>query len=243
MSRRLAVPTLCAFLAVVSVARASGGESIASAPTVVYGQVMAGGGMRQEFWRMHLYGGDRVTFIADLGVEPQILGGSQEYGFTLYDPSVTDYNIRNVSPATEAAPIGGKNEFTIQSPFSGLGTLDVCQGNILADDPCGSWWDLDPQADPYSFTATVRHATSLTVSAPTIARSGASVTIRASASSPAGTPQGTCLIQKRLAPLVAGRCSRRIRLGHGRRALVHIAFVPDDGWQAASGHRTIHIAQ
>ena len=66
----------------------------------------------------------------------------------------TDYNIRNLSAATEAAPIGGKNEFTIQSPFSGLGTLDVCQGNLLADDPCGSWWDLDPKADPYSFTAT-----------------------------------------------------------------------------------------
>jgi hypothetical protein len=138
------------------------------------------------------------------------------------------------------------DEFFLKSSFSGIGTLDICEGLVESSRPCGQLavdiiTPLVKQADPYSFTATVRHATSLIISAPTIARSGASVTIRANLSSPAGTPQGNCLMQNHLVPVIAGRCSRRIRLGHGHAQTVHVAFVPDDGWQPASGHRVIRI--
>jgi hypothetical protein len=243
MIHRLAVPTLCVFLAVASVAHANGGESIASAPTLAYGQLMAGGGLEQEFWRMQLYSGDKITFLANLEGPPFLV----EYGFTLYNSSVTDYNLRDASASDEAAPSGGKNQFFLKSPFSGVGTLDICQGLVETSQPCGQLavdiiTPLRKQAEPYSYTATVTHATGLTIAAPTIARSGASVTVRASVTSPAGTPQGTCLIQKHLAPVVAGRCSGRFRLGHGHRQTVHVTFVPDDGWQAASGHRAIRLA-
>ncbi|MGH3439574.1 MAG: hypothetical protein ACRDRN_24345 [Sciscionella sp.] len=244
MTRYLSVLAgLLVLLAAPTASLASGGDSIADAPTLVYGQVTAGGGLREEFWRMQLYESDRVTFTADLGVEGQILGGTQEYGFTLYAPSVTDYNIRSASAATEAAPIGGKNEFVLKSPFSGLGTLDVCQGNLEADNSCGEWWDLDPEALPYSFTATISHATTLTVSTPSLARRGSRVTVRARVQSPAGTPEGACLIHGAEAPLDDGQCAKRIRLGRGSRQTVRVAFVPNQGWQGASAHRTILLAR
>jgi hypothetical protein len=246
VTRRLAVPIFCAVsLLAASAAHASGGESIASAPAVVYRQVMAGGGLEQEFWRMQLYSGDKITFLADLGSNPEY--GTREFGFTLYSPSVTDYNLRDASASNEAALNAGKNEFFLKSSFSGVGTLDICEGLVESSRPCGQLavdiiTPLVKQADPYSFTATVRHATSLAISAPTIARRGANATIRANLSSPAGTPQGNCLIQRHLVPTVAGRCALRVRLGHGHAQTVRVAFVPDDGWQPASGRRTIRLA-
>ena len=41
------------------------------APPLAYGQVAAGGGLQQEFWHLQLYSGDRVTFLADLGSNPE----------------------------------------------------------------------------------------------------------------------------------------------------------------------------
>jgi hypothetical protein len=235
---------LCLTLAVLPAsAFASGGSSIASAPPLTYGEVAAGGGLQQEFWHLQLYSGDKVTFLADLGSNPEY--GTREYGFTLYAPTVTDYNLRNASASTEAAPSSGKNEFVLKSPFSGVGTLDICEGNVESSSPCGELGvdiitPLTRQADPYSFTATVTHATSLEVSAPTLARGGSRVTIRASVQSPAGTPGGSCLIQKHLVSLVAGRCALRLRL-HGSTQKIGVVFVPSDGWQAASGHRTVRL--
>jgi hypothetical protein len=237
----LSTVCLCA-LTSTSSAIASGGGSIASAPMLGYGQVTAGGGAEQEFWHLQLFSGDKITFIANLGGKPYL----NEYAFTLYSPSITDYNLREAKASTEAALNGGQNEFVLTSPFSGLGTLDVCQGNVEASRPCGELavdiiTPLSKQADPYSFTASVVHATALTISAPTIARRNSTITVRATVSSPAGVPGGNCLIAKRLEPLVNGRCIRRIRLGRGSKQTVPVAFVPEDGWQATAGHRTIRV--
>jgi hypothetical protein len=236
---------LCLALAMLpTAASASGGSSIASAPTLAYGQVAAGGGLQQEFWHLQLYSGDKLTFLADLGSNPEY--GTREYGFTLYSPSVSDYNLRDATASAEVAPSSGKNEFVLKSPFSGAGTLDICEGVVESTRPCGQLGVdvvtlLTGQADPYSFTATVTHATSLEVSAPTLAQSGSRVTIRASVQSPAGTPEGSCLVQKHLVPLVGGRCALRLRLGHTGKQKIGVAFVPNDGWQAASGHRTVRL--
>ncbi|HTD09925.1 MAG TPA: hypothetical protein VK680_13635 [Solirubrobacteraceae bacterium] len=231
-------------LLLASTAAASGGSSVAGAPTLAWGQLTAGGGLEQEFWHLQLYSGDRITFLAELGSNPQY--GTREYGFTLYSPSVTDYNLRDAGAANEAALSAGKNEFTLTSPFSGVGTLDVCEGLVESSQPCGELavdiiTPLVKQADPYSFTATVTHATSLLVSAPTLARRGSTVAVRASVQSPAGTPQGRCLIQGRLASLVGGRCSRRLRLAHGCKQTIRVEFVASEGWQAASSDRTVRL--
>lgn len=229
---------------IAATALASGGGSVAAAPMLAYGQVVAGGGLEQEFWRLPLYSGDRITFLAELGSNPEY--GTREYGFTLYSPSVTDYNLRDAGASNEAALSAGKNEFTLTSPFSGVGTLDVCEGLVESSQPCGELavgiiTPLVKQADPYSFTATITHTTSLLISVPTLARRGSIAIVRASVQSPAGAPQGSCLIQGRLVTLTGGKCVKRVRLGLGRRQTIRVSFVPDDGWQAGSGHRTIRL--
>jgi hypothetical protein len=227
-----------------STAAASGGNSIVGAPTLAWGQVTAGGGVEQEFWHLQLYSGDRITFLAELGSNPEY--GTREYGFTLYSPSITDYNLRDAGAANEAALSAGKNEFSLTSPFSGIGTLDVCEGVVESSQPCGELavdiiTPLVKQADPYSFTASVIHATALTIVAPTIARRGSTITVQATVSSPAGVPSGNCLIARRLEPVTSGRCGRRIRLGRGSRQTVPVTYVPEAGWQAAAGHRTVRL--
>lgn len=239
----LAMCGLCSALAMLpGTAAASGGSSIADAPTLVYGQVTAGGGMKQEFWRLPLYSGDKVTFLANLEARPEL--GVPGWGFSLYGPSTTDYTINSEGAADDAIPPAAKDRFYLTSPFTGLGTLDVCEGGLLTSEPCGLLKTQEyiiSAAEPYSFTATVTHATSLEISAPTLAQSGSSVTVRASVQSPAGIPQGNCLIQGAVVPLTAGRCAKHIRLGHGRKQRIGVAFVPNDGWQAASGHRTVRL--
>ncbi len=234
---------ICALLAIMATVpastQASGGTSIADAPTLAYGQVTAGGGLEQEFWRLQLSSGDKVTFTADLGENPEY--GPREWGFVLYAPSVTDYTIRDANAADQAASRPGKNEFSLKSPFSGQGTLDICEGGEPFLRPCGMEEVLAPHADPYSFTATVTHATSLQITAPTLARRGSSITVRASVESPAGTPQGSCLIKGRLTALTSGHCAQRTRLGHGRKQTIGVEFVGDEGWESASGSRTIRL--
>jgi hypothetical protein len=215
------LPVVLAALAALVLApsaAASGGSSIADAPALAYGQVSAGGGLEQEFWRVALYSGDKITFLANLEGEP-----FREYGFTLYGPAVTDYNLRSAGSSDEAALSGGKNEFFLKAPFSGTGTLDVCQGLVENTQPCGQLavdiiTPLLKQAEPYSFTATVTHATSLQITAPTLARPGAIVTVRASVNSPAGTPQGSCLIQGRVAPVAGAPGACGSATGAGRRS-------------------------
>ncbi len=242
-TRRLATLTATLLLTLLSPgsAQASGGGSIATAPMLGLGQVTAGGGLQQEFWRIALSSGDRITFLADLS-GPVF----KNYAFTLYPPTVTDYNLRSADAANELIATGGKNELFLTAPFSGLGTLDICEGSILATTPCGRAaadfvQNLEGQADPYSFTATIAHATTLAISAPTLAKQGSRVTVRATVSSPAGVPQGTCLIAGKPAPVTSGRCSGHVHLGHGHRQRIGVEFVPDAGWQAASGHRTIRL--
>jgi hypothetical protein len=67
------------------------------------------------------------------------------------------------------------------------------------------------------------------------------ITVRATISSPAGVPQGNCLIQNQLVPLKDGHCSQRLRLGRGRKQTVGVSFVPEDGWLGAEGHRNIRL--
>jgi hypothetical protein len=244
-TRRLAIlaATISLVLLLPGSAQASGGGSIATAPMLGLGQVTAGGGLQQEFWRVALYSGDRITFLADLS-GPVF----KNYAFTLYPPTVTDYNLRSADAANELIATNGKNELFLTSPFSGLGTLDICEGSILATTPCGRAasdfvQNLEGQADPYSFTATIAHATTLAISAPTLARRGSRITVRATLNSPAGVPQGNCLISGKPYPVTGGQCTGRVRLGHAHRQTIHVEFVPDDGWQASVGHRTIRLVR
>jgi hypothetical protein len=229
---------IAALLVSPAVGMASGGGSIAAAPLLpLDGSLQTGGGMRGEFWRMQLFGGDKVT------IDMELSGGEYPADLFLIAPNVTDFTLQDIHATLDLSARIGKSQNVMQAPSSGLWTLDICQqtvGHFCS--PYGGEY-FGSQAEPYSFTATVAHAVSLQVSAPSLARRRSTATVQARVSSPAGTPQGACLIQGAQAPLAGGQCSRRIRLGRGTRQTIHVSFVPDDSWQAASAHRTIRLVR
>lgn len=204
---------------------ASGGTSIASAPTLAYGLLEAGGGSQSEFWRMPVTSGDRVTFDIDNELD-------QDLDFRLRPPTTTDYTVRQ-NLEDGLGPISkGKTEVSWLAPFSGDAVLWIT-----------NWRDSPERMGSYTFTATVTHAAHMTISAPVLARHGTTVTTRATVTSPAGTPEGACLIQGTEAQLQAGQCAAQVRLSvRGRTQKLRASFVPADGWQAASASRTIRLA-
>jgi hypothetical protein len=231
----LAVVVLCP-----AASLASGGSSIASAPTLVYGQLENGGGTHDEYWHLQTYAGDKLTMDIDFG--------SNNLGtIDVWAPAVTDYTIKQAQAYWSKVSDGyelGKFQFHITSPFTGLNTMAICARNGGDCNPATSGGiNTYILTEPFSFTITDAHQTSLAITAPRLARRGATITVRAAVRSSAGTPEGACLIQGAEAPLAAGQCSKRVRLGHGRRQTIRVSFVPDDGWQPTSGRRTIRLAR
>lgn len=224
MPRRIShalTAALAVALALPVAAQASGGASIAEAPSLTYGQLEGGGGLAQEFWRLPLYTGDQVTFTVDVA--------EREYrDFELYAPATTDYSLSNAQSVSRKVLEGGKREFKLTSPFTGLGVLEVLPGSHY-------------EADPYTFTATVSHATTLAVTAPRLARKGSTVTVHATVQSPAGVPEGNCLIDGTSTPLASGGCSASVHLPQARRDAVRVSFLGSDGWQNASSDRSIRL--
>jgi len=213
-------------LSLTSAAFASGGASIAEAPTLPVGTLISGGGQPwHQYYRLPLYGSDEVTLDLEMpgaGACPAALV------LSLYQPQVTDYQIEAARPLDSTGWVEpGKHEFKWLSPFTGAGIVQAsgCNSGIAA----------------FNLLITVAHQTAVTVHAPTLAKRGSVVIVSAIVQSPAGVPQGTCLIAGRPAPLTNGRCERRVRLRHGHRQTVGAQFVPDDGWQASAGHRTIQL--
>jgi hypothetical protein len=159
---------------------------------------------------------------------PQAGGCPAALVLSLYPPQINDYQIETARPLDSTGWVEpGKHEYTWISPFTGAGIVQAngCNNGIAA----------------FNLITTVAHSTAVTVHAPTLARRGSAVVVSALVQSPAGVPQGTCLIQRHPAPLVGGQCQQRVRLGHGRRQSIGVQFVPDDGWQASSGRRAIRL--
>lgn len=224
------VVAFVALLALASVSNASGGASIASAPTVSLGALESGGGPpSQQYWRLPLVAGDALTL--DVEDTPQAHECPDSIDLSLYEPSVTDYQIAQAQPVHTTGYLNssGKQEFKWTSPFTGAGIFQAsgCNNGITS----------------FTFIATVVHPTLLSVHAPALARRGSLITVSALVRSPAGVPQGSCLISGKPAPVTGGQCSGRVRLGHGHRQTIRVAFVPEDGWQASAGHRTIRLVR
>jgi hypothetical protein len=225
--------SLTALLTLPAASFASGAESIAEAPPLALGGVESAGGHYIDFWRTQLFSGDVVTVDADLSTyDADIL-------FNLYAPTVNDYTLSQAEPIAETGYLsGGKQQFTLRSSVTGLGTLAVCRTEDRTCDNGGAG-----DEPPFTFTASVTHAVSLAIAAPILARPKSRITVSAVVQSPAGTPEGACLIQGAEAPLTDGHCTLRVRLGRSGRQTVRVSFVPDDGWQEASGTRHIRLAR
>jgi hypothetical protein len=234
------VAALVAALLLATTVSASGGGSIATAPELPLGQVVAGGGQKADFWRVQLFAGDRLTFKASFPGDE--FDAPEYYEFSLYAPVIEDFSYANASSVANnpESDVYGLTEFAFTSPFTGLGTLVVCEGDYREQGCSGQIYPTDPM-DAYTFTAAIAHATNLAISTPAIARRRSTITVRATISSPAGVPQGNCLIQNQLVPLKDGHCSQRLRLGRGRKQTVGVSFVPEDGWLGAEGHRSVRL--
>lgn len=219
-----------ALLVFIPSSLAAGGDTIASAPTIVPGQLQVGTGgarHRPEYWRMDLTQGDQMTVRTDFEDN-----GRQDNGtnLSLFSPAVDDYTLRDAQPVANHEIFVGKSEFTLTSPFTGLGTIQFC---------CG--YDI-PQA--LSFTITIAHLTNVLVtSAPRHVTRGHSFRISARVQSPAGTPTGACVFRpvsgrgahsRGPVPLTDGKCTARVGAGQGRSVRYRVRFEAEEGWRDAS---------
>jgi hypothetical protein len=227
-----ALASLTALLIAPAASFASGAESIAEAPPLNLGGVESAGGHFIDFWRTQLFSGDVMTVDADLSsYDGDIL-------FDLYAPTVNDYTLSQAEPLAETGYLSaGKQQFVLRSSVTGVGTLAVCS---TEDRTCDNGGAGEP---PFTFAASITHAVTLAISAPILARPKSRVAVSVVVQSPAGTPEGACLIQGVEATLTDGHCTGRVRLGRFGRQTVRVSFVPDDGWQEASGTRHIRLAR
>ena len=230
---RVAALAASALALLESPSAAAGGDSIASAPLLSYGDLQVGGGKEKEYWRLDLVAGDRLTLRVDFGEL------NSSYSFDLFDPGVDDFTLSESTPAVhEEMPLYGspKRELRVEVPFTGRGTLGVCLingGNCATYDPIAV-------SRTFSFLPSVSHKTAVTIRAPR--RSGQAIVISARVQSPAGAPVGICLVNDRSVPVRAGTCVARLPARVLRRTgRVRVRFVPDDGWQASAASRRVSI--
>jgi hypothetical protein len=154
-------------------ALASGGSSIASAPTIVYGQQEFGNTAMdncsalqepalsnqtaESWWLAHVTAGDRVTIDFEGTRSP----ARSVYAAELWPVGTTDFTFPGVDDWTgpETMTLAGENgkaEMVVNSvPRSGMMPL------VFAD-----WYNCDgPNGGPYDFTAYVLHRLVLSMSA------------------------------------------------------------------------------
>ncbi len=134
-------------------ARADGGQSIASAPAVAFGQQQFGNtanGLRtddgvanvwQQYWTLAVTAGDIITIDWKSQTLPTL---------SVYSAGITDFSIGNIDPV-ESQGIGGNghSQLRFTAPSSGVMPLVITN----------SWQG----PGPYDFTAYVQHAVRLSI--------------------------------------------------------------------------------
>jgi hypothetical protein len=242
-SRGVAAIAACLALAVAvleapALADAAG-TSIATAPPMTFGTLQTGGGNYQDFWRFQGYGGDRITIRADLPPTTY----EQQLDFSIFSPKIDDYTYDQTADVAAYGTYAGaqKQQFTLAVPFTGQGTLVVCEGEYHSANCANPNFPADTM-DSYSFTPTVVHAVSLSLSGPTLARRRSQIRLVARVTSPAGVPSGHCIFTGSVpVTAVAGKCTNKLRAANGRSQRVGVQFIPDDGWSGATRRRTIRL--
>lgn len=166
-------------------ALAAGGQSIASATPVVYGQQQFGNtfdsppvngcgskpAKRRSWWALSVTAGDALTIDWESQVTP-LLGlfpvGTTDYTFTSVDPTVKDYLDSSTHKSEAKVDVGQ------------TGTMPL---EFVTDPDC---IDSQSPAGPYDFVATVRHAVRLSL--PAIHSVQHSGTLAVAARNPDGQP-------------------------------------------------------
>ena len=243
----LVVPgALVAALAATGIASADeGGTTIASAPTLAFGQPQDGIGGNNignsftgghNFWRLQVFAGDAITGAGSVAST----NGCGTNQVALYDPSVTDATLPT---ATAVFHGGGLFQGSCSSlrfgwrwthvPFTGLGTL---------------WMGISSEAPTFTFAAKVSHRTVVRIAS--IPRHLASprtkAKLQASVTSVAGKPTGVCAFDRRARGQKQWRHVRRVVLSASRSCTSRLAggaagsiqfrvrFIPDPGWLSSA---------
>jgi hypothetical protein len=179
MTRVAATAAILVGLVISGVARADGGDSIATAPELPLGQEVQGGnpgnGCRDgEFWRIKLARGDHAKLdFSSLNGATVVLN--------LYAPSVTDFTFSGDGGEITGAGTGsrGKGELLYTAPARGRYTI------FFRTASCG------PQL-AYTLIGHVQHYTATTLTAPAVARAHSRVVLKGKVS---GLSSGKVAIQ------------------------------------------------
>jgi hypothetical protein len=123
-------------------ALADGGSSIASAPSVVYGQQQFGNTANgsnpiepSQYWLLSVTAGDLITIDWESHAYPQL---------HIYPIGTTDFSLGNAYPFKSQDVVSVQNELVFTAPRTGAMPMEFFQWN--------------ESRGPYDFTAYVRHA-------------------------------------------------------------------------------------
>jgi hypothetical protein len=201
--RRIAPIVVGLLLVPASVARGAGAPTISGAPVLALNQLVVGGGRPVEYYRLSLFAGDRIDLRYTMLDQP-------DCGYLyLFDPSVSDFDLRQAKAVSSTNVHQGQQAVTLTSPFNGLGTV------AIAIDPPGYQSPSYPPLStpgygctvvtPYSVNASVEHLTQARFSGLPSAVRSSHLRLLATVASPAGQPAGSCLFEA-----VAGSLPRKL---------------------------------
>lgn len=127
---RCKLPLIVALLMLLAPASAaaSGGQTIASAPSLAVDTPTMSGwappAPSSEYWRVALATGEQLT--VDIGAVGTACGANSEHGLTVWDPSVTDFSRPNsISVASFSEDFHADYEVVFTAPYSGNWTLQI----------------------------------------------------------------------------------------------------------------------
>lgn len=225
-------------------AGAEGGATIASAPTLVWGQAEGGvggnnvagtqpwGSGGRTFWRLRVFTGDRITGSGQVKTG----NGCATNRIVLFAPTVNDASLSAARPLVSSGTIFQNScaarRFTWvwgRVPVTGLATL---------------WAGISPEAPTFTLVARVQHATRMSFGAVSVKRGTATVVAEARVRSVAGVPAGACLFDARVdggvwQPLAktttsVGSCTVRAHSVAKRSVQVRVRFVAPKAWLASA---------
>jgi hypothetical protein len=194
MKRRLpALAALALLLLLPALARASGGDSIASAPELPLGQQQFGDVDRFDYWRVSMNAGDLLT--ANFGRT----GGDLDVGLCVIRPDVTDYT-KDGARCVAYRETGTKSQLKFAATVAGHWTLVFganWYGCLLGagNQSINVTWDCTRRV-AYEVTASVQRYTQTILTAPHTVRVGGRFTLRGRV---AGARSGAVQLERQVA--------------------------------------------
>jgi Bacterial Ig-like domain (group 3) len=132
--------------AAVAAREVAASTTIARARSLSLGTFQSGGANADDFWSVHLNGGDVIAF--------QVAGSvSAAFNFQLYRPGTTDANFPSGKPLSARSTNGnGTGTFDLKAPYTGTFVLAVCEGGSPFNCTAVGSGAGDNPMDPYTFT-------------------------------------------------------------------------------------------